>query len=390
VTFPVLTRRPDSGLGNIRSSPGDPLRNVDWVLLVASAAIAVIGVAAIYSSTRPVMIRRGLDPFLFTERQVVFLIVAAVAMVVIMSFDYRWLAERAGFFYGATLLALVLVLLVGAVKNGARLSFDIGPIAVQPAELAKFTVLLFLAQHLSEERSEQVSYPRFVTGLVLVGVPIALIVIQPDLGGASVLMASAMGVLLVAGAKFRYIALISVMSLMTVAAALLAGLVDRYQLRRIEAFVNQNSSDENLQSLVFQVRYAKRAVGTGGLTGKGWLEAPLTNGGYIPLQWSDFVFSAVAEQFGIIGGGLLLGLYAIVLMRIWRTAHLAKDMLGTFLCTGVFTMLLWQVFQNVGMTMGIMPVTGLPLPLVSYGGSGAVVWAMLIGLVQSVHMRRMR
>jgi rod shape determining protein RodA len=336
------------------------------------------------------MLRRGLDPFLFTERQVVFLIVAAVAMVTVMSFDYHWLAERSGFFYGCTLLALVLVLLVGAVKSGARLSFDIGPIAIQPAEFAKFTVLLLLARYMAEERGDDVSYSRFISGLFIVGVPIALIVLQPDLGGASVLMACAMGVLLVAGAKFRYIALISLMSVVTVVAAFVAGVVDRYQLGRIEAFLNQNSDEERLQALVFQVRFAKRAVGTGGLTGKGWLEGPLTNGGYIPLQWSDFVFSAVAEQFGILGGAFLLGLYALVLMRIWRTAHLSKDTLGTYLCAGVFTMLLWQVFQNVGMTMGIMPVTGLPLPLVSYGGSGAVAWAMLFGLVQSVHMRRMR
>jgi rod shape determining protein RodA len=390
VNLPLLQRKPDSGLGNIRSSPGDPSRNVDWVLLAAVTAIAVVGVSAVYSATRPVMLRRGLDPFLFTERQVVFLIVAAVAMVTVMSFDYDWLAERSGFFYGCTLLALVLVLLVGAVKSGARLSFDIGPIAIQPAEFAKFTVLLLLSRYMAEERGDDVSYSRFISGLFIVGVPIALIVLQPDLGGASVLMACAMGVLLVAGAKFRYIALISLMSVVTVVAAFVAGVVDRYQLGRIEAFLNQNSDEERLQALVFQVRFAKRAVGTGGLTGKGWLEGPLTNGGYIPLQWSDFVFSAVAEQFGILGGGFLLGLYALVLMRIWRTAHLSKDMLGTYLCAGVFTMLLWQVFQNVGMTMGIMPVTGLPLPLVSYGGSGAVVWAMLFGLVQSVHMRRMR
>jgi rod shape determining protein RodA len=387
---PLLSRRPDSGLGNIRSSPGDPSRNIDWVMLGAVTAIAVIGVAAVYSSTRPVMLRNGIDPFVFTERQVVFLILGALAMATVMSFDYQWMSERAAFFYGCTILALVLVLVVGAVKNGARLSFDIGPIALQPAEFAKFTVLLLLARHLAEERDDQVSYARFVSGLILVGAPIALIVMQPDLGGASVLMACAMGVMLVAGAKLRYIALISVMSVLTVAAAFISGIVDRYQLGRIEAFLNQNSTDERLQALVFQVRFAKRAVSTGGLTGKGWLEAPLTNGGYIPLQWSDFVFSAVAEQFGILGGAVLIGLYGLVLLRIWRTAHLSKDMLGTYLCAGVFTMLLWQVFQNVGMTMGIMPVTGLPLPLVSYGGSGAVAWAMLFGLVQSVHMRRMR
>jgi rod shape determining protein RodA len=383
-------RRPRSSLGSLSASPADPWRNIDWVLLVAMTLTSVIGVAAVYSSTRPLMLRQGLDPYLFAERQVVFFILAAGALALVMAVDYRWVAERSAALYGATLLALVLVLIVGAVKSGARLSFDVGPIAVQPAELAKASVLVALAWHLAEERSDEVSYTRFVSSLVLVGAPVVLIVLQPDLGGASVLVAAAVGVLLVAGAKIRYIVLISTLGLITLAAALFAGLVDRYQLGRLEAFFNQNSTDARLQRLVYQVRFAKRAVSTGGITGQGWLEGPLTNGGYVPLQWSDFVFSAVCEQFGMIGGGVLLVLFAVMLLRIWRTAQLSKDRLGTFICAGVFTMLLWQVFQNIGMTMGIMPVTGLPLPLVSYGGSGAVAWAIMFGLVQNVHMRRLR
>lgn len=358
--------------------------------MVAMALISVIGVAAIYSSTRPMMLRQGLDPYVFAERQVIFLIVAAGALALVMAFDYRWVAERSGALYGATLLALVLVLIVGAVKSGARLSFDIGPISLQPAEFAKASVVVALAWYLAEGRNDDVDYPRFVSSLVMVGAPVVLIVLQPDLGGASVLVAGAVGVLLVAGAKVRYIVLVSSLGLLTIAAALFAGLVDRYQLGRIEAFFNQNSNEERLQQLVYQVRFAKRAVSTGGLTGQGWLQGPLTNGGYVPLQWSDFVFSAVTEQFGMIGGATVLGLFMVVLVRIWRVAQLAKDRLGTFLCAGIFTMLLWQVFQNIGMTMGIMPVTGLPLPFVSYGGSGAVTWAIMLGLVQSVHMRRLR
>ena len=388
----LLTARRKAGLnlGTLTSSRADPQRNIDWILLACTALLAVIGVAAVYSSTRPLMLRQGIDPFLYAERQVIFLIIAAAAMAVVMAFDYRWFGERSGALYGATLLALVLVLIVGAVRSGARLSFDVGPIAVQPAEFAKAAVLVVLAWFLAEERSDDVSYPRFVTSLLMVGAPVVLIVLQPDLGGASVLVAAAVGVLLVAGAKVRYIALVTTLGLATVAAALFAGLVDRYQLGRIEAFINQNSTEERLQRLVYQVRFAKRAVSTGGLTGQGWLEGPLTNGGYVPLQWSDFVFSAITEQFGMIGGGVVLGLLVIMMLRIWRTAQLAKDRLGAYLCAGVLSMLLWQVFQNIGMTMGIMPVTGLPLPLVSYGGSGAVAWAIMLGLVQSVHMRRLR
>jgi rod shape determining protein RodA len=225
----------------------------------------------------------------------------------------------------------------------------------------------------------------------MVGVPSALIVIQPDLGSSSVLVAMAMGVLLVAGAKPKYIALITMMSIATVIAAVVSGIVNRYQLLRIEAFFNQDGNDPNLRDFVYQPRNAIRAIATGGITGKGWLEGPITNAkNDIPVQWADFPFSAIGEQFGLIGCSIVIGLFILVLVRIWRIAHLSKDMLGTYICAGVFTMVLWQVFQNVAMTVGLMPVTGLPLPFISYGGSGLVTFFAMFGLVQNVHMRRYR
>ena len=140
---------------------------------------------------------------------------------------------------------------------------------------------------------------------------------------------------------------------------------------------------------LYQGRNALRAVATGGITGKGWLQGPITNAPKdIPVQWADFPFSAVGEQFGLLGAAVLLSLYGVVLFRIWRAAGLARDPLGTYLCVGVFSMVLWQVFQNVAMTIGLMPITGLPLPWVSYGGSGLLTFFGLIGLVQNVHMRR--
>jgi rod shape determining protein RodA len=379
--------RPDSGLGNLGSSPSDPTRNIDWVLMLAVAALVTIGCFVIYSSSRT----KHPDPFLFVTRQVVFVIVSVIAMVVVMAVDYEMLRERARFLYGVTVMLLVLVILTGAVSGGARLSFDLGPLKVQPAEFAKATVLLALAAYLSEERSDEVSYPRFLGGLTIVGVPVALIILQPDLGGASVLVAMAMGVMLVAGAKARYIVLITVMSVVTVMAALLSGVVNSYQLTRVTAFFNQNSTDPALADYIYQPRNALRAIATGGISGKGWLQGPLTNArNDIPVQWADFPMSAVGEQFGLIGCAVIIALFALVLFRIWRIAHLSKDLMGVYLCGGVFTMILWQLFQNVAMTIGLMPVTGLPLPFISYGGSGLVTYLVLIGLVQSVHMRRYR
>ena len=194
-----LQRKPDSGLGNIKASPSDPSRNIDWFLLLLQAAVATIGCFVIYSASRT----KQADPFTFVTRQVVFLIAAVIAMVVVMSIDYETLRERSRFFYGITIMMLVLVNVAGTVSGGARLSFDLGPLRLQPAEFAKATVLLALAAYLAEERSDEVSYPRFLGGLIMVGVPSALIIVQPDLGSASVLVAMAMGVLLVAGAKLK-------------------------------------------------------------------------------------------------------------------------------------------------------------------------------------------
>ncbi len=387
MTLTFLQRKPDSGLGNIKASPSDPSRNIDWVLMLILAAVATIGCFVVYSASRT----KQSDPFLYVTRQVVFMIAAVIAMIVVMMVDYEMLRERARFFYGVSIMFLVLVIIAGTVSGGARLSFDVGPLNLQPAELSKATVLLALSAYLAEERSDEVSYPRFLGGLIMVGVPSALIIVQPDLGSASVLVAMAMGVLLVAGAKPKYILLITLMSAATVVAAVVSGIVNRYQLRRIEAFFAQDSDDAALRDYIYQPRNAIRAIATGGVRGKGWLQGPITNArNDIPVQWADFPFSAVGEQFGLIGCGVLLGLFALMLLRIWRIAHLSKDMLGTYLCAGVFTMILWQVFQNVAMTLGIMPVTGLPLPFISYGGSSLVTYFVLIALVQNVHMRRYR
>ncbi len=385
--LPLLNRRADSGLGNIRRSGGDPSRNIDWTMITTVGILAIIGTFAIYSAT---FWKVAGDPYWFTLRQVLFIIVAVVVTVAVMAFDYTFLNERAFFLYGCSLVALVLVLAVGALRGGARLSFDLGPILFQPAEFAKPAVVIVLAAYFSELREETVSYSKFIGGLVLVGVPAVLIILQPDLGSAFVIIIGALAILLMAGAKLRYLALISVLTIMTVAAAVVAGIVDRYQLRRIEAFLNQNSDDENLKNLVLQVRFAKRAVATGGWWGKGYLDGPLTNGKFIPVQQSDFIFSAIAEQFGLLGGAFVLILFALLLFRIWRVANLSKDVFGTYLCTGIFGIILWHVFQNIGMTMGIMPVTGVPLPFVSYGGSSLVAFAIMVGLVESVHMRRLR
>ena len=390
MTGTLFTRRPNSGLGNIRRSFADPTRTIDWVLMAAVGALTIIGAFMIYSATRPRLLNRGADPYQFVQRQIIFVIIAIVVMAVVMWMDYVQLRGSAELFYAVTIVLLILLFVAGSVTGGARLSFDVGPIAIQPSEIGKVSTLLLLAGFLADDDANTVRYERFIQSLFIVGVPVALVAIQPDLGSASVFVACAMGVLLVAGADIKYIILITSLAVVSVIAGVVSGVVKDYQLRRITGFLNQNSDSAALQTLVTQVRFAKRAVATGGFFGKGYLNGPLTNGAFIPVQSTDFVFSAVGEQFGMLGSGIVLGLFGVVLWRIYRIARIAQDRLGFLICAGVFTMILWQAFQNIGMTMGITPVSGVPLPFVSYGGSHTVAFAIMIGLVQSVHMRRFR
>lgn len=381
----MLRRQPDSGLGNIKSSGGAPRRNIDWILLVPVILLGVIGIFNIYSAT---FWKIDGDPYWFTTRQVVYMLISVLILGAVMTFDYTLLRERSAFFYGSMVFSLILVLSAGAIRGGARLSFDLGIFSFQPAEFAKPVIVLTLAAYLSERRDASMDYSQFVRAMILIGVPIALIIAQPDLGSAFVIIIGALAIFVMAGTRLRYLMLISLLTIATMASAVAAGIVDRYQLRRIEAFVNQNSTDKSLQQFVFQVRYAKRAVATGGWFGKGYLEGPLTNGKFVPVQQSDFIFSAIAEQFGMIGAGLVLFLFGVILFRIWRIAQTSKDMFGTFLCVGIFGILSWHIFQNIGMTMGIMPVTGIPLPLMSYGGSSLIASLACLGLVVNVHARR--
>jgi rod shape determining protein RodA len=387
VNLPILHRKPDSGLGNIRSSPADPTRNIDWTLLVTQSVLSVIGCFIVFSSSRN---RVPGDPFFYTTRQVVFTIVAAFVMFVVMSIDYEFWKERARVLYGATIISLVLLKLMSQAAGRDLITFELGPINLQPQEFAKVTVLIALAAYLSQERSEELSYPRFLGGLMVVGAPALLTLVQPDMGSASMLAVLAMGVMLVAGAKPRYIALITFLSLVSVAAAFATRIVNEYQIERLRVFLDPDTLNPELADASYQVRNSIRAVGTGGMFGQGWLQGPLTAGGDIPVMWADFPFAAIAEEFGFVGSIAVLALYLVAILRIWRIMQLSRDLMGTYLCAGVCSMLLFQVFQNVGMTVGIMPVTGLPLPFISYGGSGQLTWFIMFGLVQSVHMRRMR
>lgn len=368
----------------------DPVRNIDWILMTAVIAQAVIGLFIVFSTTHLRLVDQNFDPFVYTQRQVIFVILGAATMAAVMALGHEWFRSQATLLYGGTILLLVLVLVGGAVTGGARLAFDLGPISLQPAEFAKPVILVLIAGYIADAQPESLDWHHFVMSLYIVLVPAGLMLLQPDLGSASVVIAGVAGMMYVANAKRRYLALVFGLSVVTVAATILAFPRLRYQLRRFDAWLNQDSFREDLQNIVLQVRFAKRAVSTGGFFGKGYLEGPLTNGKYIPVQFTDFPFSAIGEQFGMIGGGVVIALFVVILWRIWRIAQMSRNRYGMLLATGVFAMLTFQIFQNVGMTLGLTPVSGLPLPFISYGGSHLLSSAILIGLVQSIHMRRLQ
>ena len=383
------------GLVTARRQTSRPFQNIDWVLMLITGAVMAVGLACVYSASAPWLVYSGHPTDTYLQREVMFMTAGVAVMIAAMAVDSEWLRARAGWLYLMTIVSLVAVLLIGTGPSGSNSHawFHVGPVLVQPSEFAKVTVLVLVAGYLAQEGRHgplELTYRRFITGLLVIGVPVGLVMLQPDFGTSTVLLAMAMGILLMAGAHVRYILFITLLAIVTVAAMTYSGFVRQYQIQRLTAFVNVDAKDKTGAFLNLQQRHAQQAVAIGGLTGKGWLNGKITNGREVGAQWTDFAFTAWAEQFGLLGSVALMLLYAAMLFRIWRIGRMARDNLGLFICAGALAMIVWHVFENIGMCLGIMPVTGIPLPLVSYGGSSAISILTLIGLVQSVHMRRLR
>jgi rod shape determining protein RodA len=377
---------PRTPAANFNRNPGSPWRHLDLLLLGATIAVSFLGVLMVYSATRWTANQAGLASTSYLVKQGMFVTIGIAVMAVVALIDYRHYHALAPLLYfGSAFLLLAVLSPLGHEVNGARSWFAVGGFQLQPAEFMKLATIMVLAVLCSQGSGGPLEGKTVGLSLAAVGLPTGLILLQPDLGSALVFIAALAAVMFVAGIHVRHLVLLALIA--AFGAIYLFGYsnyLDSYQRDRLTTFVSTNA-DNNAS---FQVRQAETAIGAGGVTGAGLFHGTQTKLKYVPYQQSDFIFTVVGEELGFVGSATLLVLYGAIAWRIWRAAAVARDMFGTLLCVGVLGMLLFQIFENMGMTMGIMPITGIPLPFMSYGGSSTIMLFAAIGLVLNVHTRR--
>jgi rod shape determining protein RodA len=364
-----------------------PIKHLDPILVLAALALTGIGLVAIYSAKLQALTGQGLPTTLYVSRQLIALVVGIAAMVVTASVDYRHLRSYAAVIYlGAVALLIAVASPLGTMINGAQSWFVLGGFQFQPSEIAKLAVLVALAALLHETKGEP-GFVAVVASLALVGLPMGLVFLQPDFGTAIVFVIMIAAVFLAGGVKVRYLAGLAVAGAAGVLALVSRGVLDEFQINRLTAFAR--TGDPTLsQTFLFQTEQSVIAIGSGQFAGKGLFEGTQTSLAYVPENHTDFIFTVIGEEFGFLGACLVLGLLLVVIWRGLRIAVVAKDVFGTLLASGIVGMFAVQSFINIGMTVGIMPVTGIPLPFVSYGGTSLIVWFAVVGLLLNVHMRR--
>lgn len=377
-----------SPAGRLRADPTAAWRHLDLVLVGCLVAISAIGVLMVYSATRGPGGGEPIDQT-FLKRQLMFVVVGFAVMVVTAAIDYHRVRDFAPIAYIACIGLLALVVSgLGSSRNGAQAWFDLGSFQLQPSEPTKLALIVTLSAVIAHFRDD-IDLPRLGVLLAIAGVPLGLIMLQPDLGTALVLVSITAGIFVVGGVDGRHLLALLVVGVLAVGFVLSSDMLADFQRDRLTTFLDQ---DEGTATIDQEERYnldqSKIAIGAGGMLGQGLFEGLQTRLDNVPEQHTDFIFTAVGEELGFVGAGTLLTLFAIVCWRVWRTAQLARDDLGTLICVGVLCMLLFQIFENVGMTMGIMPITGIPLPFVSYGGSSTLAAFAAMGLVLNVHSRR--
>ena len=363
-----------------------PIRHLDPTLLLVTLMLASYGAVMVYAATVHRQEEAGLDPQLFLKRQIAYIVAGILALVVVAFIDYRHLRAFAPIFYGMTLLLLILVLTpLGDTQKGAQRWIDFGAFQMQPSELAKVAVIVAVAAYLAERKGEIRSLDILVT-IGLVSVPSVLIYLEPDLGTMLVFVALTGALLLVGGAKIRHFLIIGIIGLLGVVTILQFDMLEDYQKQRLTSFLDPNP---DVRSEAYNLTQSKIAIASGGLEGKGFeSDETQTALDFVPEQHTDFIFTAVGELLGFAGSATLLALFAFLIWRALRISTMSRDLFGTLMAAAIAALWAFQLFVNVGMTMGIMPITGIPLPFISFGGSNMITNFIAVGLLLNVHMRR--
>jgi len=377
------------------------LKNLDWVFLGLILIIVIVSLLILKSASANVVS----DPYYFVKKQLLWIFVGFIAMFIVASFNYTFFMKAANLIYVVNIAILIAVLIVGEEAKGAQRWISLGFFDFQPSEFAKIAIIITFASFLAKRQGNLNRFRDLVPCFLHIGLPMLLILKQPDLGTSLVFLAIMMGMLWAAGANPKLIVAMIVIALILV--AVIFGVLffatdgfqkpidelpvplplKTYQLMRLIIFVNP---DMDPLGAGYHVIQSQVAIGSGGFWGKGFGQGSQVQGNFLPEHHTDFIFSVVGEELGFLGGCVILLLFFFLLNRIIKISGEAKDPLGSLLAVGIASMLLFHVLVNVGMTIGIMPVTGLPLPFLSYGGSGMLANMISMGLVLNVNLRRQK
>jgi rod shape determining protein RodA len=368
-------------------------RNVppfDLILLIATLLVSIIGVVMVYTATRGSLLAQGDDPKTFLKKQGLFVVLGIITMVVVALIDYRRLEPIANILYWLIVLSLLGVFAVGSSAQGAARWFSLGPLQLQPSEFAVLALILAVASYCARRDEEGLAWRDVFRLLIMAGIPIVLVLLQPDLGTAMIMIIVLLVLLAVAGLPIRILVMLLIGTVLVAVLAVEGGLLHHYQIARLTTFLNPNSHSTNkfVQESIYNGQQSRNAIGSGGLFGSGIGHGVETNLGYVPEQQTDFIFSAVGEQLGFVGSVGVIFLLGVIAWRVLHAAVVARDTFGRLICSGLFAFISFSVFQNAGMTMGIMPITGIPLPFLSYGGTAVIVFFGAVGLALSVGARR--
>jgi rod shape determining protein RodA len=371
-----------------RTSPID-FRNFDNLLNFAVIGLLLIGTLLVYAGTREWFRSYDLDPEYYLKRHTLNILIGSLLAYGTTLIDYRLLRAYTPIIWLVAVIGLVIVLIpgLGAEINGARAWIALpGGFQIQPAELAKIAIIVGIAMILADRDNAQEDPTDLdvLKALAIAAVPVLLIVAQPDLGTVLIICAAILAMIGASGAPSRWVVGLLILAIVGIFTAVQTGAVSQYQIARLQSFVDPSADP---QSTGYQLRQSRITIGSGGILGKGLFNGPQTNGRFVPEQQTDFIFTVAGEELGFIGCSLILGLYLLFFIRAFAICRRSSDLFGRLVCIGVIAWFSFQTFENIGMTMGLMPMTGVPLPFLSYGGSSMFANLIGVGLLQNVHSR---